>query len=559
MIAAIYARKSTQQDVADDAKSVRRQIEHAKAYAARRGWTVPHQHIYVDDGISGAEFTKRPAFVRLMAVLTPRPPFQALIVSEESRIGREQIEVSFALKQLIQAGVRVFSYLTDTERTLNSPIEKAMLALQTMADEMEREKARVRMIDTMMHKARAGHVTGGQCFGYDNVRVDGHVEYRINEAEAGVVRRIFELAGNGVGMPAIAKQLNADGARPPRAQQGRPSAWVQSSVHAVLHRSRYRGESVWNRTQKRDRLGALKPTDRDPREWIRVSTPQLRIVSDELWDAAHSRIAATRRTTNIRSTRDRDSRYLLPGLARCVWCNGGLHVRKRTRASGRHLHFYACTSHFNRGESVCGNYLQVPMEAVDTKVIGAITDLLRPELVDRIIAGVRAYLQPDQQMRQLDRIEAELASLDRQAANVADAIALACRNVAALVAKLQQIDERRAALLVGRDVLGDARPLPRVDWRLVERRARTLLTDWRGLLCRHTAQARPVLRQLLNGTLQITPILEENRRGFQFEGAVTAGELLAGYVGNELGVPGGIRGPLSACFIKDFISSQRAA
>jgi DNA invertase Pin-like site-specific DNA recombinase len=41
MIAAIYARKSTDQnDVAEEAKSVERQIDHARAYAAEKGWTV---------------------------------------------------------------------------------------------------------------------------------------------------------------------------------------------------------------------------------------------------------------------------------------------------------------------------------------------------------------------------------------------------------------------------------------------------------------------------------------------------------------------------------------
>jgi DNA invertase Pin-like site-specific DNA recombinase len=40
MIAAIYARKSTEQNgIAEDAKSVTRQIEQAKAYALRHGWT----------------------------------------------------------------------------------------------------------------------------------------------------------------------------------------------------------------------------------------------------------------------------------------------------------------------------------------------------------------------------------------------------------------------------------------------------------------------------------------------------------------------------------------
>jgi DNA invertase Pin-like site-specific DNA recombinase len=145
MITAIYARKSTDQSaIADEQKSVARQVNHARAYAERKGWTVDEAYVYVDDGISGAEFANRPGFLRLMTALKPRPPFQILIMSEESRLGREAIETAYALKQLVTAGVRVFFYLEDRERTLKSPIEKAMLSLQTMADEMEREKARVR-------------------------------------------------------------------------------------------------------------------------------------------------------------------------------------------------------------------------------------------------------------------------------------------------------------------------------------------------------------------------------------------------------------------------------
>ncbi len=93
MIAAIYARKSTEQNgVADEVKSVIRQIERAKAYARVKGWVVAEEYIYVDDGVSGAEFAKRAGLARLMNALTPPPPFQALIMMEESRLGREQIK-----------------------------------------------------------------------------------------------------------------------------------------------------------------------------------------------------------------------------------------------------------------------------------------------------------------------------------------------------------------------------------------------------------------------------------------------------------------------------------
>src|SRR5262247_1330610 len=144
MIAAIYARKSTDQNIADEEKSVTRQVERARAYAARKGWTAAEAHVYTDDGISGAEFVKRPGFLRLMNALKPRPPFQALIMSEESRLGRESIEVAYALKQLSQAGVRVWLYLEDRERTLDSPTEKLLMSVAAFADELERERARQR-------------------------------------------------------------------------------------------------------------------------------------------------------------------------------------------------------------------------------------------------------------------------------------------------------------------------------------------------------------------------------------------------------------------------------
>jgi hypothetical protein len=61
MIAAIYARKSTDQSmIADESKSVTRQIEHARAYATRKGWSVNEASVFVDDGVSGRSFQTAP-------------------------------------------------------------------------------------------------------------------------------------------------------------------------------------------------------------------------------------------------------------------------------------------------------------------------------------------------------------------------------------------------------------------------------------------------------------------------------------------------------------------
>src|SRR5262249_33864914 len=207
VIAAIYARKSTDQNgVGDEEKSVTRQIEHAKAYAAKKGWTTTDEYVYVDDGISGAEFVKRPGFIRLMNALKPRPPFQVLIMSEESRLGREQIETAYALKQITDAGVRVFFYLEDRERTLDSAMDKVMLSMTNFAAEMERERARQRTYDAMFRKAKALHVTGGKVFGYGNIEITSpdtgkrvHVTRRINADQAEIVRRLFEMYAAGLG------------------------------------------------------------------------------------------------------------------------------------------------------------------------------------------------------------------------------------------------------------------------------------------------------------------------------------------------------------------------
>jgi site-specific DNA recombinase len=223
VISAIYARKSTEQiGVSDEEKSVTRQIAHAKLYAAKKGWTVPDELIFMDDGISGAEFVKRSGFIRLMNALKPRPAFQFLIMSEESRLGREQIETGYALKQIMDAGVRVFFYLENRERTLDSALDKMMLSLTGFASEMERERAKQRTYDAMLRKAKAWHVTGGKVFGYDNreeLSPDGRRLYVlrvVNHTEAAIVRQIFDMVAGGLGMGRIAKRLNAESVMSPR-------------------------------------------------------------------------------------------------------------------------------------------------------------------------------------------------------------------------------------------------------------------------------------------------------------------------------------------------------
>src|SRR6266478_3660855 len=276
LLAAIYVRKSTDQvGVSDEQRSVTRQIEHARQYAAQHGWLVREDCIYVDDGISGAEFVKRPGFLRLMNALKPHPPFQVLIMSEESRLGREAIETSYALKQILDAGVRVCYYLEDRERTLDSATDKVLLAVTTFSSELERERAQQRTHDALLRLARAGRVTGGRLYGYDNVEVtapgpDGrpkrqYVTRNPNPEQAAVVHRLFELCAEGWGFTRLAKQLNAEHVLPPRPGG---ESWAPTAIREILLREDYRGLVRWNRTQKVHRGGTKGQRQRPPEDLV---------------------------------------------------------------------------------------------------------------------------------------------------------------------------------------------------------------------------------------------------------------------------------------------------
>jgi site-specific DNA recombinase len=535
--AAIYARKSTEQyGVADEQKSVARQVEHARQYAERKGWAVDEAAVFVDDGISGAEFANRPGFLRLMNALKPRPAFQVLIMSEESRLGREAIETAYALKQLVTGGVRVFFYLEDRERTLDSPTDKIMLSLTAFADELEREKARQRTYDAMLRKARAGHVTGGRVFGYDNVDVldpEGrrrHVERRINEAEAIVVRRIFDLCAAGHGLRSIAKALNEDRVPAPRAQQGRPCAWVGTTIREVLYRDLYRGVVVWNKTRKRNAWGLERRSVKAATDWITFDAPHLRVITDAQWIAAHGRLEQTRQTylrgTNGhlwgRPVDGHESKYLLTGMSRCGLCGGTMIVRSRSHGK-RRAYFYACSSFHHRGKAVCVNSLEMRLEDAEGAILTALErELLDPEILEAAAAraAARVAAPPENMDTRRHTLETALAHTEAALGRLTQAVAEG-GVVATLVQAIRDQERRRQALQAELRDLERPRLVP-LNLTQLKARLREKSEEWQALLRKHAPIARQIVRKLVEGRIVFTPDREARRYTFEVPGTVAA-------------------------------------
>jgi DNA invertase Pin-like site-specific DNA recombinase len=533
VIAAIYARKSTEQrDVDPDQKSVTRQIAHARAYAERKGWAVDETCIFVDDGISGAEFGARPGFLRLMNALTPRPRVQVLVMSEESRLGREMIQTAAALRQILRAGVRVFFYLEDRERTLTTPTEKFMLSATAFADELEREKARQRAHDTMRRKFEQHHVTGGQCFGYRNVDVctpgpDGrprrqYVRREIHQDEAAVVRTIFERCAAGEGLKAIAKRLNADGVLAPRSQCGRPRAWAPTSIRAILYRESYRGLIVWNKSRKRNQDGEKRQRPRPPHEWLRDEAEQLRIVSEALWHAAHARLADRRRhyrcwtRGDVRDTilpRPSHTPYLLSGFGRCALCGGSMQAvsRASTRRGRRvRLFRYVCGNFANRGASVCRNGALAAMTAADDAIRSVLRqEILRTPVLERALDLAVATLQAGEARAQdhTAQLARRIAALETELERLAE-VAARGGDVPAIAARLTRTDRERRALVEALAACraAPASGTPRMDAAAARRELRGYLEGWDDLTSADVPSTRALLDVALRSRIVFRPI-----------------------------------------------------
>jgi len=520
MIAAIYARKSTEQNgVSDEDKSVTRQIEHAKAYAAKKGWTVSDELIFEDDGISGAEFVKRPGFLRLMNALKPKPAFQFLIISEGSRLGREQIETAYVLKQIIDAGVRVFFYLEEKKRTLDTPLEKLLLQFSNYADETERDRARQRTYDAMLRKAKAGHVTGGKVYGYENKDVlsaDGHrlhVVRVVNQQEAEIVRQIFTMYAGGLGITRIAKRLNAEGIPAPR--QG-PRGWSPCAVREILHRPLYRGQIVWNEMQKIVRGGTKKRRRRPDSERITVDAPELRIVAVELWEFVQARLVRTKNKIGPR-VRDIETKYLLTGMALCTQCGGPMMVvgPGTSRRQGR---YYACAYHKKRGSSICKNSLLAEQDLLDKVVLKALADVLHEQVLDQAIeqALIQMRSQHTTHLGRSAEIKRELSLIEAYQVRLVDVIKKG-EPMDPLLVTLKDEESRKKDLIVELTRLEQAGPTE-WDTARLKREMKTRLADLHTLLSAHVSEGRKLLRLLFEEPIRCQAVVEGKESRYVLSG-----------------------------------------
>lgn len=180
---AIYIRVSTL-DQAREGYSLSAQQKSLKSWSESRNYTVAR--IYEDAGISGKDIRHRPAMTEMLYDAAERK-FDMILVWSLSRLTRSVSDLYGTWEHLQKYDIDLVSY-TESFDT-HSPTGRAMMGLLGVFAQMERELTAERVKAAMSERAAQGKRTCSDVLGYD---LDGSDSLKINDAEAEMVRYIFD-------------------------------------------------------------------------------------------------------------------------------------------------------------------------------------------------------------------------------------------------------------------------------------------------------------------------------------------------------------------------------
>lgn len=356
--------------------------------------------------------------------------------------------------------------------------------------------------------------------GYDNQDVRSETGHRlhvirvVNQAEAAIVRQIYEMYAGGLGSGRIAKRLNTEGITAPRKSL---RGWAPTAIREILYRPLYQGKIVWNKLQKFDQGGTKKRRRRDEKDWVPVDAPDLRIIPPELWASVQARLAKKRQHARF-SFRDQESKYLLTGMARCASCGGPMQIigQNYHRKKGR---YYGCSYFKNRGSAICKNSLLVEQDVLDQIVLKSIQEALTDDLIRVAVEKALAKHRAGEGAK-LDRrtaIERELSLIAAKKEHLVDSIATGDKDPT-ILARLRTEEARRQGLVRELEALDATDQVIRLDDARLKRELNARLADMNALLGRNIPGARQLLGVLLEEPLCCESVQEGDRKAYRITG-----------------------------------------
>ncbi len=311
MKCALYVRVSTEEQV-KEGFSIGGQKERLSAYALSQGWDI--EGIYVDEGIS-AKDTNRPELNRMLRDIE-EGTIDVVLVYRLDRLTRSVLDLYHLLDAFEKNNCK-FKSATEVYDTTTA-MGRLFITLVAALAQWERENLGERVSMGMAEKVRRGQWHGSNApIGFDYI--DGDLQ--INEEEASIVRRAFELYLEGNGDVGIAAILTKEGYPSPSGKH-----WRDTRIRYMLKNPIYKGSMQWGVRVNQD-------------QYFTVDNAVEPIVEPEVFDRAQ----AIRKSRGSVHGRQGTSDYIFSGILKCPKCGRGFIGRSNTnKDNGARYKSYRC-------------------------------------------------------------------------------------------------------------------------------------------------------------------------------------------------------------------------
>ena len=379
--AVIYARYSShqQKDV-----SIEQQVDECTEYAVKNGYTIVH--VYADRHISGRT-DRRPEFQRLMRD-AEKKEFQTVVSYKSNRMARNMLHALMYEDKLSKLSIEVV-YVK--EEFGNNAAGRFALRMMMNMNQFYSENMAEDIKRGMYSGAKDCLVVSSIPLGF---RRGDDGKYAIDNEKAEVVREIFDRVARGSTFAEIATDFNS---RNIRTSRGNP--WQKTSFSIIMSNEAYIGVYHFGE--------------------IRIEGGMPAIVSKEVFEKVQDEIG-NRRAKNIPS-RWQKSDFLLTGKLFCGHCLSSMIGSSGTARNGAKHHYYVCQK---RNSANTCKKKNVRRSAAERLVANAICEyILMPKTIEWIADNAMKYAKKMQAQSAIKEVEAELAEINKQLANLINAVA----------------------------------------------------------------------------------------------------------------------------------------
>lgn len=338
---AAYCRVSTEKEAQID--SLEKQIEFFNEFTKKNGYEL--YKLYADEGISGKQTKNRKQFQQMMLDAKAKK-FDKVVVKDVSRFARNTVDLLQSVRELKSYNVQV-DFLNNGE-VMEGGSEFILTILGAMAQqESANMSKRVKFgKDITAQKGRVPNIV----FGYDKIPDEKYI-LKINEEEAKLVKEIFEsYVYKGIGTTKIAWDLNDRGIRTKRDK----AKWVQNGIVRMLKNPIYTGRVTNKKSEVTDFItGTRKELPEE--EWIVVEKPEMRIISDELFNRAQELLEQRSNEFKLNNKREK-TEYVFSTLIYCKHCGYSFRrIKRKYTADGPEYIRWVCSGRNSMGVNHCPN------------------------------------------------------------------------------------------------------------------------------------------------------------------------------------------------------------